>query len=63
MTPVHTIVQITDLHLVADGVLLRHRLDTADALARALAAVQASRVTPAGSSRSTAPSPAGRRAT
>lgn len=44
--PVHTLFQITDPHLVAEG-LLRDRLDTAGALTRALAAVEESGVAPA----------------
>jgi Icc protein len=44
--PVHTLIQITDLHLVPEGTLLRGRVDTAAPFERALAAVAASGVTP-----------------
>lgn len=43
----HTLIQITDLHLVPEGSLLRGRVDTAAPFARALAAVTASGVRPA----------------
>lgn len=46
MTPVHTLVQITDPHLVPGGALLRGRVDTAAPFASALAAVAASGVVP-----------------
>jgi 3',5'-cyclic AMP phosphodiesterase CpdA len=45
--PEHTLIQLTDLHLVAESGELRHRIDPADALARALAAVEESGVRPA----------------
>lgn len=45
--PTHTLVQISDPHLVPEGALLRGRLDTGAALARTLAAVEASGVRPA----------------
>ena len=47
MTPEHTLIQLTDLHLVAEPGELRHGVDTADALARALATVEESGVRPA----------------
>ncbi|WP_433293111.1 metallophosphoesterase [Pseudonocardia sp. CA-142604] len=47
MTPEHTLIQLTDLHLVAEPGELRHGVDTADALARALASVEESGVRPA----------------
>jgi 3',5'-cyclic AMP phosphodiesterase CpdA len=43
----HTLVQLTDLHLVPEGRLLRDRLDTFDVLARTLAAVERSELRPA----------------
>ncbi|WP_433558191.1 metallophosphoesterase [Pseudonocardia xinjiangensis] len=42
--PEHTLIQFTDLHLVADGV--RYAIDPAEALTRALAAVEESGVAP-----------------
>jgi predicted phosphodiesterase len=49
VTPVpdHTLIQITDLHLVGDGAYLRDDIDTSDSLARVLAAVEESGVRPA----------------
>ncbi|HEY4418711.1 MAG TPA: metallophosphoesterase [Pseudonocardia sp.] len=47
MTPEHTLIQLTDLHLVAEPGELRHGVDTADALARALTTVEESGVRPA----------------
>jgi 3',5'-cyclic-AMP phosphodiesterase len=49
VTPVpdHTLIQITDLHLVGDGAYLRDDIDTSDSLARVLAAVEESDVRPA----------------
>ncbi|GAA1179006.1 metallophosphoesterase [Pseudonocardia alaniniphila] len=47
MTPEHTLIQLTDLHLVAEPGELRHGVDTADALARALTSVEESGVRPA----------------
>ena len=46
MTPGHTLIQITDLHLAPEGALLRGRVDTAAPFTRALAAVEASGVDP-----------------
>jgi 3',5'-cyclic AMP phosphodiesterase CpdA len=42
----HTLVQLTDLHLLPEGRLLRDRLDTFDVLARALAEIERSGVRP-----------------
>jgi len=47
VTPEHTLIQLTDLHLVAEPGELRHGVDTADALARALTSVEESGVRPA----------------
>jgi len=47
VTPAHTLIQLTDLHLVAEPGELCHGVDTADALARALASVEESGVRPA----------------
>ena len=47
MTPEHTLIHLTDLHLVAEPGGLCHGVDTADALARALASVEESGVRPA----------------
>jgi 3',5'-cyclic AMP phosphodiesterase CpdA len=47
VTPEHTLIQLTDLHLVAEPGELRHGVDTADALARALTTVEESGVRPA----------------
>jgi 3',5'-cyclic-AMP phosphodiesterase len=45
--PRHTLVHLTDLHLLPEGQLLRDRLDTFDVLARTLAAIEQSDVRPA----------------
>jgi Icc protein len=47
VTPEHTLIQLTDLHLVAEPGELRHGVDPALALARALASVEESGVRPA----------------
>jgi 3',5'-cyclic-AMP phosphodiesterase len=45
--PRHTLVHLTDLHLLPEGQLLRDRLDTFDVLARTLAAIEQSELRPA----------------
>jgi 3',5'-cyclic-AMP phosphodiesterase len=45
--PRHTLVHLTDLHLLPEGRLLRDRLDTFDALARTLATIERSELRPA----------------
>jgi 3',5'-cyclic AMP phosphodiesterase CpdA len=47
VTPRHTLVQLTDLHLLPAGRLLRNRLDTFEVLAKALALVERSGLRPA----------------
>lgn len=47
MIPRHTIVQLTDLHLLPEGQLLRDRLDTFDVLARTLVEIESSGLRPA----------------
>jgi 3',5'-cyclic AMP phosphodiesterase CpdA len=47
VTPLHTLVQLTDLHLLPAGRLLRDRLDTFEVLAMALALVERSGLRPA----------------
>lgn len=47
MTPRYTLVQLTDLHLLPAGRLLRDQLDTFDVLARTLAAIEQSELRPA----------------
>lgn len=47
MIPRHTLVHLTDLHLLPEGQLLRDRLDTFDVLARTLAAIEQSELRPA----------------
>jgi 3',5'-cyclic-AMP phosphodiesterase len=45
--PRHTLVQLTDLHLLPEGQLLRDRLDTFGVLERTLAAIERSELRPA----------------
>jgi Icc protein len=45
-SPTHTLVQLTDLHLVAEGAQLPHGVDTAALLARALRAVEEAGLAP-----------------
>lgn len=47
MIPRHTLVQLTDLHLLPEGQLLRDRLDTFDVLARTLDEIEHSGLRPA----------------
>jgi hypothetical protein len=47
VVPRHTLVHLTDLHLLPEGRLLRDRLDTFDALARTLATIERSELRPA----------------